>query len=48
MAIAKLFEVEKNAVEVIKMKDVLSMLETATDKCETAANVINTILIKNA
>ena len=48
MAIAKLFEVEKNAVEVIKMKDVLSMLETATDECETAANVINTILIKNA
>ncbi len=48
MAIAKLFEEEKNAVEVIKMKDVLSMLETATDKCETAANVINTILIKNA
>ena len=48
MAIAKLFEVEKNAVEVIKMKDVLSMLETATDTCETAANVINTILIKNA
>jgi uncharacterized protein Yka (UPF0111/DUF47 family) len=48
MAIAKLFEEEKNAVEVIKMKDVLSMLETATDKCEVAANVINTILIKNA
>jgi uncharacterized protein Yka (UPF0111/DUF47 family) len=24
------------------------MLETATDKCEVAANVINTILIKNA
>jgi predicted phosphate transport protein (TIGR00153 family) len=48
MAIAKLFEEEKNAVEVIKMKDVLSMLETATDKSEDAANVINTILIKNA
>ncbi len=48
MAIAKLFEEEKNAVEVIKMKDVLFVLETATDKCEEAANVINTILIKNA
>src|ERR1035437_1170050 len=48
MAIAKLFEEEKNAVEVIKMKDVLSMLETATDKSEDAANVINTILIKHA
>ncbi|MGQ0828263.1 MAG: DUF47 domain-containing protein [Bacteroidota bacterium] len=48
MAIAKLFEEEKNAVEVIKMKDILSMLEIATDKCEDAANVINTILVKNA
>ena len=48
MAIARLFEEEKNAVEVIKMKDVLSMLETATDKCEDAADVINAILIKNA
>ncbi|MCX6295004.1 MAG: DUF47 family protein [Bacteroidetes bacterium] len=48
MAIAKLFEEEKNAVEVIKMKDVLSMLETATDKCEDASDVINSILIKNA
>ena len=48
MAIAKLFEEEKNAVEVIKMKDVLWVLEVATDKCEDAANVINTILIKNA
>ena len=47
-AIAKLFEEEKNAVEVIKMKDVLSMLETATDKSEDAADVINAILIKNA
>ena len=48
MAIVKLFEEEKNAVEVIKMKDVLSILEIATDKCEDAANVINTILVKNA
>jgi uncharacterized protein len=48
MAIAKLFEEEKNAVEVIKMKDVLSILEIATDKAEDAANIINTILVKNA
>ncbi len=48
IAIATLFEEEKNAVEVIKMKEVLTMLETATDKCEDAAHVINSILIKNA
>ena len=47
-ALARLFEEEKNAVEVIKMKDVLFALETATDKCEDAANVIDSILIKNS
>lgn len=48
MEIAKLFEEEKNAVEIIKMKEVLSALETATDKCEDAANVLESILVKNA
>jgi predicted phosphate transport protein (TIGR00153 family) len=47
-AVARLFEEEKNAVEVIKMKEVLSALETATDRCEDAANVLDSILVKNA
>ncbi len=47
-AIARLFEEESNAVEVIKQKDILSALETATDKCEDAANVIETIIVKYA
>jgi hypothetical protein len=47
-AIAHLFQEEKNAIELIKMKDVLSVLEKATDKCEDAANIIDTIIIKNA
>ncbi len=47
-AIAKLFEEEKNAIEIIKMKEVLLALETATDMCEDAANVIESILVKNA
>jgi len=48
MAIAKLFEEETNAIEIIKMKEVLLALETATDMCEDAANVIESILVKNA
>ena len=48
MAIADLFENEKNAVELIKNKEVLQALETATDKCEDATNVIQSIIIKNA
>jgi uncharacterized protein len=47
ITIARLFEEEKDAVQVIKMKEVLSALETATDKCEDAANVLESILVKN-
>jgi predicted phosphate transport protein (TIGR00153 family) len=47
-AIARLFEEEKDAINVIKMKEVLSNLETATDMCEDAANVIETIIVKYA
>ena len=46
--IAALFEKEKNAIQVIKLKEVLVGLETATDKCEDAANVLEGIYIKNA
>ncbi|MGZ3867284.1 MAG: DUF47 domain-containing protein [Bacteroidia bacterium] len=46
IAVAKLFETEKNAVELIKQKELLSILETATDKAEDAANTIETIIIK--
>ena len=48
MAIANLFEHEKDAVTIIKIKEILAALETATDKCEDAANVIQTIIVKNA
>jgi len=48
MAIAELFENEKDAIELIKIKEVLSALETATDKCEDAANAISSMLVKYA
>ena len=47
-AVANLFENEKDAVQIIKLKEVLSALETATDKCEDAANVIESIVVKMA
>jgi hypothetical protein len=46
MAIANLFENEKDAIKVIKLREVYHAMEVATDKCEDAANVIKTILIK--
>ncbi len=47
-AVGELFEYEKDAVNLIKYKEVLSALETATDMCEDAANVLESILVKHA
>lgn len=47
-AVADLFLYEKDAIRLIKYKEILSSLETATDMCEDAANVMESILVKNA
>lgn len=48
MAIAQLFDEEKDAIKLIKTKEVLSALETATDKCEDVANAISSMILKYA
>ncbi len=45
-AVSNLFLMERDAVKIIKVKEVLSNMETATDKCEDVANVIESIIIK--
>ncbi len=47
-AIATLFDTCKDPIYLIKIKEILVSMETATDQCEDAANVIESILIKNA
>ncbi len=47
-AVADLFLYERDALKVIKHKEILAALETATDMCEDAANVMESILVKNA
>ncbi|NGF55522.1 DUF47 domain-containing protein [Parapusillimonas sp. SGNA-6] len=47
-AVADLFEYETDAISLIKQKEVLSAMENATDKCEDVANVLESILVKNA
>lgn len=47
-AIARLFAEQDNALVLMKQKEVLSGLETATDKCEDVANVLESILVKNS
>lgn len=46
MSIEMLFNNEDNFKEVIKKREIYQSLETATDKCEDAANVIESIIIK--
>ena len=46
--IAGLFEEEKDPVEIIKWKEIIEVLETATDKCEDVANVIESVVLKSA
>ncbi len=47
-AIAALFECEKDPIQLIKMKELYEVLETATDKAEDAANVLEAIVLKSA
>ena len=47
-AIRELFQKENDAIELIKNKKILGLLEDASDKCQSAANVILAIFIKNA
>ena len=47
-AVAALFDEEKDPINVIKLKEIYVGLETATDKCEDAANVIEGLLIKHS
>lgn len=45
-ALKHLFLHEKNAIELIKLKELYQALEIVTDKCEDSANVIESIIIK--
>jgi predicted phosphate transport protein (TIGR00153 family) len=48
LALAELFDNSHDAIQVIKLKDLFSFLEDATDRCEDVANVIETIIIKGS
>lgn len=48
MSIERLFATEPDAKEVIKKREIYQVMEAATDKCEDAANVIESIIVKYA
>jgi uncharacterized protein Yka (UPF0111/DUF47 family) len=47
-ALKKLFAEEKDPINLIKKKEILEMLEIAADMCQSTANIIIEILIKNS
>ena len=46
-AIAELFRRETDPLAVIKWKEIYEKLEAAVDRCETVANIIESVVIKN-
>ncbi len=46
-AIKELFENEKDAIELIKKKEIIDLLERTSDRCQSTANVILSIFLKN-
>ncbi|MCX7954378.1 MAG: DUF47 family protein [Bacteroidales bacterium] len=47
LSISYLFETEKDAIELIKIKEILQTLEIVTDNIEDVADILKTIMIKN-
>ncbi len=47
-AVADLFKNEKNAIEIIKWKEIYSSLENVTDKCKDVMDVLESIVLKYA
>jgi len=44
--LSNLFEIETNAINLIKKRDILASLEKAIDKCNDVANVFASIIVK--
>ena len=47
-ALAGLFENEKDPIMLIKWKEIYELLESATDRCEDVANIIESIILQKS
>lgn len=47
-AVADLFATERDAIELVKWKDLYERIEIAIDRCEDIANIVETIKIKHS
>jgi len=48
VALGKLFRSEKDPIALIKWKEIYELLESATDRCEDVANIIESIILQKA
>ncbi|HEY2152628.1 MAG TPA: DUF47 family protein [Vicinamibacterales bacterium] len=46
-SVSQLFDDERDPIVVIKWKETLDFLESATDRCEDVANVLEGVMVKN-
>lgn len=47
-AVRRLFEQERDPIQIIKWKEILDFLEIATDRCEDVANLLEGVVVKHA
>jgi predicted phosphate transport protein (TIGR00153 family) len=47
-ALRVLFQEHQDPLEVIKLKEIYEILETITDRCEDVADVLDSVIVKNA
>jgi predicted phosphate transport protein (TIGR00153 family) len=46
-AVGQLFDEERDAISVMKWKEILDLLEDATDACEDVANLLENVVVKH-
>jgi predicted phosphate transport protein (TIGR00153 family) len=46
-AVGQLFDEERDPIAVIKWKEILDLLEEATDRCEDVANLLENVVVKH-
>ncbi len=47
-AVGELFAGSDDAIEIVKWKDIHSLVEVAIDRCEDVANIVETIVVKHS
>ena len=48
IAVRRLFEEERDPIQIMKWKEIFDFLEDATDRCEDVANVLEGVVVKHA